>query len=61
MYSPHCRGDGSVGNISNLKAQTAVWNKLTNKRATKIQWRFTKTKARKSVNYDVENSTSGKT
>lgn len=61
MYSRQCLGDGRVGTMANLKAQTAAWNKLTNKRATKIQWRFTKSKARKSFRYTVDESTSGKT
>lgn len=61
MYSRQCLGDGRIGTIANLKAQTAAWNKLANKRATKIQWRFSKEKARKSFKYSVEKSTSGKT
>jgi hypothetical protein len=61
MYSLQCLGDGRVGTMANLKAQTAAWNKLTNKRATKIQWRFTKSKARKSFGYSTELTTSGKT
>ena len=52
MYSRQCLGDGRVGNIKYLKAQTAAWNKRTNKKAPKIQWRFTKSKARKSFGYE---------
>ena len=52
MYSRQCLGNGRVGDIKYLKAQTAAWNKRTNKKAPKIQWRFTKTKARKSFQYD---------
>lgn len=51
MYSRQCLGDGRVGDIKYLKAQTAAWNKRTNKNALKIQWRFTKSKARKSFGY----------
>jgi transposase len=52
MYSRQCLGNGRVGDIKYLKAQTAAWNKRTNKKAPKIQWRFTKSKARKSFQYE---------
>jgi transposase len=52
MYSRQCLGDGRVGNIKYLKAQTAAWNKRTNKKAPQIHWRFTKSKARKSLGYE---------
>ncbi len=51
MYSRQCLGDGRVANIENLKLQTKEWNKRTNKNSTKINWRFTKSKARKSFRY----------
>ncbi|MCB0361076.1 MAG: IS630 family transposase [Bdellovibrionales bacterium] len=56
MYSRQCLGDGRVGNIKYLKAQTSAWNKRTNKKAPKIQWRFTKTKARKSLGYQTKSA-----
>jgi transposase len=52
MYSRQCLGDGRIGTIENLKFQTKAWNKRTNKKKIKIQWRFTKSKARKSFGYD---------
>lgn len=51
MYSRQCLGDGRIGTFENLKAQTSAWNKRTNKKNPVIQWRFTKTKARKSLCY----------
>lgn len=51
MYTRQCLGDGRIGDIENLKFQTKAWNKRINKKKTKIQWRFTKKKARKSLNY----------
>lgn len=51
MYSRQCLGDGRVGTIENLKFQTHAWNKRINKKKTKINWRFTKSKARKSLGY----------
>lgn len=52
MYSRQCLGNGRVGDIKYLKAQTSAWNKRTNKKAVKIHWRFTKSKARKSFKYE---------
>lgn len=51
MYSRQCLGDGRIANIKNLEAQTKAWNTRINKKAKKIQWRFTRSKARKSFNY----------
>lgn len=51
MYSRQCLGDGRVGDIKTLKRNTAVWNKAANKKSQIIHWRFTKSKARKSMGY----------
>jgi transposase len=51
MYSRQCLGDGRIGTIANLKLQTSAWNKRANKKRIKINWRFTKSKARKSLGY----------
>lgn len=51
MYSRQCLGDGRIGNFENLKFQTKAWNKRINKKKTTINWRFTKSKARKSLRY----------
>jgi transposase len=51
MYSRQCLGDGRIGTFDNLKFQTNAWNKRINKKKIKIHWRFTKSKARKSLNY----------
>lgn len=61
MYSRQCLGDGRIGSMANLKAKTAAWNSWINKKAQIIQWRFNKTKARKSFKYTLQESTSGKT
>lgn len=53
MYSRQCLGDGRIGTFENLKQQTKAWNKRVNKKKTKIQWRFTKSKARTSFGYSV--------
>lgn len=51
MYSRQCLGDGRVGNQDQLRRQTKAWNKRINKKSTKIQWRFSRSKARKSFDY----------
>ena len=62
MYSKQCLGDGRVENIEKLRAKTDLWNQYKNKKSTKIEWRFTTSKARKSFGYSpLHGSTSGKT
>lgn len=51
MYSRQCLGDGRVGNLFELTKKTAAWNKAANVKGQVIQWRFTKSKARKSFGY----------
>ncbi len=52
MYSRQCLGDGRIGTVENLETQTKAWNSRTNDKKIKINWRFTKTKARKSFLYN---------
>ena len=54
MYSRQCLGDGRVGNPTSLKGKTKAWNKQINKKCTTIHWRFSRTKARKSLCYDFD-------
>jgi transposase len=54
MYSRQCLGDGRVGTLENLKLQTKAWNKRANQNKVKIHWRFTKSKARKSLGYTAK-------
>lgn len=56
IYSRQCLGDGRVENIENLTSQTDAWNKYANKKKFKIEWRFTKSKARKSFRYERLNT-----
>ena len=51
IYSRQCLGDGRIGSKENLIEQTTAWNRRTNRKQIKIHWRFTKSKARKSMNY----------
>lgn len=51
MYSRQCLGDGRVENLEHLKRITKLWNKRANRKGQVIKWRFTKSKARKSLSY----------
>lgn len=51
MYARQCLGDGRIGTRANLIEQTKAWNQRTNRKQIKIHWRFTKSKARKSLDY----------
>ncbi len=51
MYSRQCLGDGRVGSLDDLKSKTAAWNTRANERQQTIHWRFTKAKAKKSLQY----------
>lgn len=54
IYSRQCLGDGRIGNMDNLVRQTKAWNKRANRKKQTFNWRFTKSKARKSMAYDRE-------
>lgn len=54
IYSRQCLGDGRVGDMVNLTRQTKAWNKRANRKKQTFHWRFTKSKARKSLGYDGE-------
>ncbi len=51
MFSRQCLGDGRVRTVDNLNRITNSWNAWINKKATKFQWRFTRSKARSSFGY----------
>lgn len=51
MYSRQCLGDGRIGTLENLKLETKAWNQIANRKKIEINWRFTKSKARKSLGY----------
>jgi transposase len=52
MYNRQCLGDGRVGSAEKLGIKTTMWNSGINKKKTKIEWRFNKSKARKSFGYE---------
>lgn len=54
MYSRQCLGDGRVETIDNLNRITKAWNTKANNKGQKIAWRFTRSKARKSLGYEID-------
>jgi len=45
--------DGWFESIEKLEKNTKAWTEYRNKKETKMEWRFTKLKARKSLSYSV--------
>ena len=51
LYSRQCLGKRRIPDLDTLRRETRVWNRKTNRRRTKINWRFTRKKARKAFHY----------
>jgi hypothetical protein len=51
LYSRQCLGKRRIQDLDTLRQQTRVWNRKTNRRRTKINWQFTRKKARKAFRY----------
>jgi hypothetical protein len=52
IYSRQCLGKDRIGTIDELRKRSKAWSKRTNKEKIKIDWKFTKTKARKKFKYN---------
>ena len=51
LYSRQCLGTRRISDLGLLKRETKTWNRKANQRRTKINWRFTRRKARKAFHY----------
>jgi transposase len=51
MYSRQCLGKRRFPDVGTLRRETTAWNRTTNGKRTKINWRFTRRKARKVFRY----------
>jgi transposase len=51
LYSRQCLGKRRIPDLSALKRETRVWNRKTDRKRTKINWQFTRKKARKLFHY----------
>ncbi len=52
LYSRQCLGKRRIPDLSTLRRETRAWNCKTNRRRTKINWQFTRKKARKTFHYN---------
>ena len=51
MYSRQCLGKRRFPDVGTLRRETQAWNRTANRKRTKINWRFTRQKARKVFRY----------
>ena len=51
LFSRQCLGNRRIPDLSTLQRETRVWNRKTDRKRTKINWQFTRTKARKLFHY----------
>ena len=56
LFSRQCLGNRRIPDLSALKRGTRVWNRKTDRKRTKINWQFTRTKARKLFHYEKPRS-----
>jgi hypothetical protein len=52
LFSRQCLGTRRIPDLQKLKRETKAWNRKANQKRTKIQWRFTRKKARKLFQYE---------
>jgi len=52
LYSRQCLGKRRIPDLGALQRETRVWNRRTDRKRTKINWQFTRKKARKAFHYN---------
>ena len=52
LYSRQCLGKRRIPDLGALQRETRVWNRKTDRKRTKINWQFTRKKARKAFHYN---------
>jgi DDE superfamily endonuclease len=57
LYSRQCLGKRRIADLSTLRQETRVWNRKTHRRRTKINWMFTRKKARAAFHYSKPRNT----
>jgi hypothetical protein len=53
LYSRQCLGTRRIADLETLKRETKAWNRRANQKRTRIDWRFTRKKARKLFQYQA--------
>ncbi len=51
LFSRQCLGTRRIPDLKTLKRETRAWNRKANQKRTRINWRFTRQKARKLFKY----------
>jgi DDE superfamily endonuclease len=51
LFSRQCLGKRRIPDLERLQRETQAWNREANRERTKINWRFTRRKARKLFQY----------
>jgi hypothetical protein len=51
LFSRQCLGTRRIPDLETLKRETKAWNRQANRKRTKINWQFTRQKARKIFRY----------
>ena len=51
LYSRQCPGKRRIADLGALQRETRIWNRQTDRRRIKINWTFTRKKARKTFHY----------
>jgi Zn-finger nucleic acid-binding protein len=52
LYSRQCLGTRRIPDLETLKRETKAWNRRANQKRTRIDWQFTRKKARKLFQYE---------
>jgi transposase len=58
LYSRQCLGKRRIPTLAELRQETRVWRRNANRNRTKINWQFTRKKARKVFKYNKPRSKS---
>ena len=56
VYARQCLGKRRIPDLKTLRHETAAWNRRVNKARQKINWKFTRKKARKTFKYKYKPS-----
>lgn len=51
IYARQCLGKDRIANIEELAGRSAAWNRRANREKIKIEWKFTRKKARRKFGY----------
>jgi len=56
LFRRQCLGTRRIGNIAALRRQTKAWNRRANRDKIRIQWKFTRKQARRTLHYSFTRS-----